>query len=779
VTRSCLAHALGVLLCLLVGPLRAESAFTAQQRTTFVAQAEAQVRAAAKVDPEFWNWLDRCPAVKTGLLTVAQPVPAVFAENLDLMRRLVGPARAERYPHLLLAVALTTTPIGPTSASAPGQPPESVAALAGWMKANAVTFETAMADKLGVLAKAGLPATLAKDSGFFEQVAWASGTYPPRLSASIPDYVTWVIDHYEQKPPADARQAWPLFPLDKAPYPLLTWYQRTVPLRECDWMWERYWGRVAGQPAGLIGYGRYTWDYEKPAVKYKASVWHPSAVPRMWEDGGVCGRLSTMADCFRRSLALPAAGVGQPGHRAFIAYGYDAGSGRYGCGVGQSIAGIEATSGGTGLPAINSFLGGRAVHCFATVAAVNLGLERYQNSLIAAHLARAETTPARKQALYEAAVQLNPYHLGAWKELADLTGADPRAANALLAKLDSYLFSPDGALALTDPRLSPDTDFAKLPGAGEPPAVNKLANHGTDIARIVGDVVGAEMYQRVLKSGAEPVVARDLLRAELARRQAKRVPYGPALAVDLAMRFDLLADGVARSKTAAAEAVMAADKVQGKPRAGTVANAVTRVRLVAEAQPPRDAEAWLAGLMSALVAASPRIALADNGAATAEALYGELQKLRAASLGRLGKPGAREVKALNEAFGRQLQDYQTAATTAARARRETLAKDLAVADGLAGAARNKAMEKLLALARETSLALPTTEADAWLTPLMAEIRGRRPTFTMVKGKPVPEAVYGALRGMLVAALQRGGGPGKARLAEVEAAYQAELKAFAP
>ncbi|MBI5835432.1 MAG: hypothetical protein HZB16_24275 [Armatimonadetes bacterium] len=757
-------------------PVSAAPVFTAGQRQAFLTGAETQLRASAKVSDGFWAWLDKHADIKNGLLTAADPTPPVYAENLDLMRQVVGPARADRYAHLLLAVSLRATAIDPKSQTDLGPVPDNVKAMAAWMKANHVTYLQAMGDKPGTLTKAGLPAALAKDNAFWGRLPYEAGTYPPRLGQSIPDFVTWVIDHFEQPAPADAKQAWPLFPLDKAPYPLLVWYQQTVPRAECDWAWERYWGRVAGQPAGIIGYGRYTWDYEKPEVKYRDSDWNPSAIVRMWSDGGVCGRLSTMADCFRRLLALPAQGVGQPGHRAFIAYSYDARSGRYGVGVGQSIAGLEATTCGLGLPYHNSFLNGRAVHCYATVAAMNLGLDRYQNGQIAALLAKRGASPEARRALYEEAVQFNPYHLGAWKELAELTSG-AAAANALLARLDSYLFSPDGALALTDPGLSPDTDFAKLGAAADPAAMNKMANYGTDIARIVGDALAPEMYQRVLRAGGDLAGARDLLRTELARREAKKVPYGAALSVDLATRFDLAADGLAQGKESAAAAVAAADRATGKPRASAVANALTKARLTAEAQPPREAAAWIGGLQTALEAVAPRLDIDAAGAAAAEGLFAELQKLRAASLGRLGKPGAAEVKALGAAWDKRLKEFAAAELAKAREQRDTLARLVAQFDRAPAKDRAKSLDTLLPSLTRTARALPPAEADAWLSSVLAEIKARRPVFALAKGKPVTEAWYGTLRGLLTDALRRAGEPGRARLDAEEAAYQADLKAF--
>ncbi|MCX5677200.1 MAG: hypothetical protein NTX87_19610, partial [Planctomycetota bacterium] len=259
--------------------------FTPPLRDAFLAKAEADLRKAAKVSPEFWPWLARHPDLKTGLLVAKSPAPAVFAENLDLMRRAVGPAMADKYAGLLLAVSLSEKPLDAASQTPlPPAPPE-VAKMAAWMKTSGTTYLAVMTNQADALAKTGVPAPPAKNQDFWRQLAFASGTYPPILRQSVPDFVKGLLRRLETPAPKDAKQPWPLFPVDKAPYPLLTWLSRTTSVRECDWMWDYYW------KGGMINYGRYSWDYDrKPEVKYKMSNWHPSSLPRIKEDGGVCGR---------------------------------------------------------------------------------------------------------------------------------------------------------------------------------------------------------------------------------------------------------------------------------------------------------------------------------------------------------------------------------------------------------------------------------------------------------------------------------------------------------
>jgi hypothetical protein len=65
---------------------------------------------------------------------------------------------------------------------------------------------------------------------------------------------------------------------------------------------------------------RYTWDYNLKEVKCKASDWNPCSVPRIIEDGGVCGRQSTLARVTNHCLGIASGRIKQPGHAAGYTY---------------------------------------------------------------------------------------------------------------------------------------------------------------------------------------------------------------------------------------------------------------------------------------------------------------------------------------------------------------------------------------------------------------------------------------------------------------------------
>ena len=55
-------------------------------------------------------------------------------------------------------------------------------------------------------------------------------------------------------------------------------------------------------------------------VKCKESDWNPCSIPRIIEDGGVCGRQSTLARVTNHCLGIASGGIKQPAHAAGYTY---------------------------------------------------------------------------------------------------------------------------------------------------------------------------------------------------------------------------------------------------------------------------------------------------------------------------------------------------------------------------------------------------------------------------------------------------------------------------
>ena len=70
----------------------------------------------------------------------------------------------------------------------------------------------------------------------------------------------------------------------------------------------------------VMKYSRYTGNYRTNEVQCKASDWNPCSVPRIIEDGGVCGRQSTLARITNHCLGVASGAIKQPGHAAGYTY---------------------------------------------------------------------------------------------------------------------------------------------------------------------------------------------------------------------------------------------------------------------------------------------------------------------------------------------------------------------------------------------------------------------------------------------------------------------------
>jgi len=633
---------LGLVLCwLLAAPaVRGDDTYGLAQRRAYLAQAEQTLRAAAEksVSPELWPWLDQHPELKTGLLAAMDPPSAIEAANLDLLRQSLPPALADKYAGLLLAVALKNDPL---DADVPSLAPPSaeVVKVGEWIKATGGSMVAVMADPAA--AKAGVPDAAGKQKDFWERVAYQTGTYPPRVRQTVPQFIALLVSRLETPAPAatGAENRWPPFPTAAAPYPLLTWLRATDPVRECDWTWAYYWGKLPDQKkAGLIGYGNYSWDYQQPQIMFRVSDWNPESPPRIWQDGGVCGRLSTMAERFRVELGKPAAGVGQPGHRAFIMYNYDRKNSRWTCDMGQAITGIDHTTLlSPGLPPINHFMNRAGVNALALASAMNLGLGHYQDGLIAAHLALRQTDPQPRRDLLLASVRSNPYQVQIWKELADLAGNDSRACAAMLQGMDAALESP--------------TD------AGE-----EVGQARKWIAQQIGSALAKDMFTRILTAGHDLPAARETLRSEIARRIVAKRPFTGDVSMVLLARYDLAIDGPASLQPMIESAIDDVHSLRDQAWKDTAQNAVELAKIYTAAVDAKPARDWLAIQLDKLEAEAHMYKI-DHGKVSATDLYAGLHRLLLGTLRRQGAEGAALARAAEKAMADKLAAVPTTQPT--------------------------------------------------------------------------------------------------------------------
>ncbi len=481
-----------------------------------------QPQEVAVVPPDlFLQWLDRHPDIATGLALSgdAQPVnPAVaksdpqYIKNLSTLyekvSRVFSPAIADKYAHLLLAMALTREVFDNSASTLETTPKNDVVEpdvkkLVDYLRSQQMDFISAITQAGTVLAQAGIDATgkqmsgegpekvrlpsPKKVAGFWGKVALAMNVFPQRGSKlPIPEFTVQLIRHQESAP---KDVAWPAFPIQNAPYPVLALLRENpLPERELEYIWQEYTADAARRKT-LMAYGNYTWGYEKLEVQYKTSAWHPASIPRLIEDGGVCGRLSGKGEQVRRGLGVPTTGVGQPNHRAYLAYGYNAETKITSVSLPQAIRGPEESTAAWALPVLYPGLPGVWQH-YALAASLNrVGLVNYHSSQAEFLLAMRETDSQLRRAGLARALSVNPYNGYAWLALASDTPKTER--DGLINKLEKAILGeqslqPDD---IFNPNLPADADLGQKTDVIQPKPVKGVPNYGKYLSSVLKKVI--------------------------------------------------------------------------------------------------------------------------------------------------------------------------------------------------------------------------------------------------------------------------------------------------
>ncbi len=174
----------------------------------------------------------------------------------------------------------------------------------------------------------------------------------------------------------------------------------------------------------FIEYTTYTWDYDKPEIWFRNSKWSPDrTMYRILQDGGVCGRQSTMGQHVNECLNRPSIGTGQPGHRAWVGVfkdeqgrlytkiGYKVGSRESAVPHGHLIYAIYTKAiRPSSLERFNGVVTGVGV----------VGEEVYDKSMMLQHIAHImqEEDASSVEALLLKAVEIAPQNTDAWYQLA-------------------------------------------------------------------------------------------------------------------------------------------------------------------------------------------------------------------------------------------------------------------------------------------------------------------------------------------------------------------------
>lgn len=398
----------------------------------FLTQSEKvlknEVADAPECDAKFWRWLDSRPTVRTGLLLAKNPVPAAYVINLAKFYKKFGEKACNKYGQLVLAASLTEADVSIGSRNyAPEDFTENQKKVGAWLWKNQakVEFWRFLKDPKKYAELAGGSLEGVTDT---EKMAYLSHTYPPRIHTSRMQNLRVQMLQQESRV---AGAQWPLFPVAQTPYVLLEPVAAcSEAMRDREYVWGMFTGRVGypgnanpGQQPGppapprvgtRIHYGKYGFEYTRPDVALRQSLWHPTNVIRIAEDGGVCGRMATACSLGEAMLGIPSTPAGQPGHCALMTVSY--GNGQYGASIGQSVTGgwMNTTPHPLGLSPAIAGHEQEAISWLALTRMVNrVGMQNYHASLVCGYLADATADPAARRDWLELAVRLNPYHLTA------------------------------------------------------------------------------------------------------------------------------------------------------------------------------------------------------------------------------------------------------------------------------------------------------------------------------------------------------------------------------
>jgi hypothetical protein len=236
-----------------------------------------------------------------------------------------------------------------------------------------------------------------------------------------------VVSIYEAAPPSTpSGMSWPLFPIDRAPWPLLMPLSRPVPLSEAQYVWEAFQGEHGADRYHT--YGPYRGDADVMPDELKPSRWFWDAWPDQVVHGGMCVPISKATTDLYSCLDKPAMWCGQPGHANLISFQ---------CVGGLWTAEIEqAFAGGPDVSfaqwyfddspayAIRSrdlYLWPGAEYQLGLALGMNVGLSSYVDGRIAEHVFRAlplEKKRAIGVRLLQDALRANPYNPDVWYRLA-------------------------------------------------------------------------------------------------------------------------------------------------------------------------------------------------------------------------------------------------------------------------------------------------------------------------------------------------------------------------
>ena len=296
---------------------------TAQNKTeVYINSLEKNAKASVKLPEKFWSWVNKNEAIRTGLFSSHYPLKKVTFERLYHYYSKMTPQRADKYAQLLLAVSICERVSKP-------EYKEEAAKISAYLKKNNLDFLSAFNNRNKIHEELNIKLHRVTHNTAWQLAASMNGLFPAPEKFEEVEFMNYLIDHYETKVSITVKDeenakkfpkdyVWNAFPLDKAPWPLMLTLARAPDKKSAEYVWQRF---VDGY--GVTRYKNYSSNYNKPEVMFKKSEWHPNSYFRIIEDGGVCGRQSTLCISANTTLGIPSISLYQPGHVAVLYYDVD------------------------------------------------------------------------------------------------------------------------------------------------------------------------------------------------------------------------------------------------------------------------------------------------------------------------------------------------------------------------------------------------------------------------------------------------------------------------
>ncbi len=225
---------------------------------------------------------------------------------------------------------------------------------------------------------------------------------------------------------------WDGVPLDFTPWLAMLPLSETRPIRECEYVWDRYLGKYGDNRLWRYGPYRKVSDPEPPALfsMDPNPDWSYMSYPGLIHIGGMCGTMSTIARTSHIAMGSPASPAGQPIHANLMTYHYGAGGSILS--IDQSVSPLKKTFGAQYLCDNEGPRNNCGEYHVGLAASMNLKDGAWTDSRLAMNIYKMgleEKAPEELQkAMLSEILKINPFYTEAWYALFEKEGGDIKAA---------------------------------------------------------------------------------------------------------------------------------------------------------------------------------------------------------------------------------------------------------------------------------------------------------------------------------------------------------------